>query len=396
MNFLRYYFYYIFLHLTLAGSSLIQIGDAISVNLDSFVTYKHSSNILKSETNEKSDGLYIISPGAVVNFGKPGTAFDLKLKANYDIIQYQDYSDLDINLSKLYLNGSYNPSERLNNSFSYSNFEGQTARSELSVEGAPALVETSSESASFSTSYQYSPKLSFSLGVNQRDLKYDTYTDQLASKKSTTIPFNLIYQYSNKLSVVYGVSLTETEIGERKAYFLGNQYIQPAYETDSVYYNIGLRGTILPKLTGQFDVGYRTLSFSTNTNDFNAFGATSALSWTLTPKLRTTLNLSRDFDAAGSGSTYRLTKGNLSTVYSINSEFKLSLNLGRTGKYFKSNSALVGGQSGRGETLTNISLNLHYIPSENYSFIAGYNTVRSDAITDYDLKEFRLTAKLKY
>ena len=54
-----------------------------------------------------------------------------------------------------------------------------------------------------------------------------------------------------------------------------------AYDTNSVYYNLGLKGTILPKLTGQFSVGYHTLKFSTNTNDFNAFGATSALTWTL-------------------------------------------------------------------------------------------------------------------
>ncbi len=396
MNFLRYYIYYIFLHLTLVGSSLIQVGDAISVSMDSSATYKHSSNILKTETNEQSDGIYTISPGAVVNFGKPGTALDLKLKANYDIISYQDHSNLDINLSKVYLNGSYSPSDLSNSSFSYSNVEGRSAKSDLSIAGAPSLVETSTETVSFFTSYRYSPKLSLSLGVNQSELTYETYSDQLASKKSTSIPFNLIYQYSNKLSLVYGVSLTETKIGERKAYFNGIENTQLAYETDAVYYNIGLRGTILPKLTGQFDVGYRTLSFSTNTNDFNAFGANSALTWTLTPKLRTTLNLSRDFDAAGSGSTYRFTKGNLSTVYAINNEFKLSLNLGRTGKYFKSNPALVGGQSGRGETLTNISLNLHYIPSENYSFIAGYNSVRSDAVDDYDLREFRLTAKLKY
>ena len=34
MNFLRYYIYYILLHLTLTGSSFVQIGDAISVHVD--------------------------------------------------------------------------------------------------------------------------------------------------------------------------------------------------------------------------------------------------------------------------------------------------------------------------------------------------------------------------
>ena len=396
MNFLRYYIYYIFLHLTLAGSSLVQVGDAISVNMDASATFKDSSNILKSETNELSDTIYIITPGAVVNFGKYGTILDLKLRAYYDILKYQNHSDLETNLSKVFLNGSFNPSDLTSSSFSYSNLEGQLAKSQLSIAGAPALIETSKETASFFTSYRYSPKLVFSLGVNQTELTYDTYSDQLASRKSTTIPFNLIYQYTNKLSIVYGISLTDTEIGERTAYFSGIPFNMASYDTDSVYYNVGLKGTILPKLTGQFSVGYHTLSFSTDTNDFNAFGATSSLTWTLTPKLKTMFNFSRDFDAAGNGSTYRHTKGTLSTVYSLNNEFKFSLNITKAGKYFKSNSAREGERFGRGEKLDNVSLNLHYIPSANYSYVVGYNYVRSDALRDYDLNEFSLIAKLKY
>ena len=390
MNFLRYYIYYIFLHLTLVGSSLIQVGDAISVNLDSSATYKHSSNILKTETNEQSDGIYIISPGAVVNFGKPGTVFDLKLKAKYDIISFQDHSSLDINLSKVYLNGSYSPSGLSDSSFSYSNVEGRTARSDISSSSGSDLIETFRESASFSTSYRYSPKLALSLGVNYLDLTYDTDADKLASKKSITIPFNLSHLYSNNLSVIYGVAVTDTEIGERTA------YSQPAYNTDSIFYNLGLSGSILPKLSGQFNVGYRTLSFSTATDHLNALGATSALTWSMTPKLRSTLNFRKDFDVAGNGNTHRYTKLNLSTVYSINNDFRLSLNLGRTAKDFISNPLIYGDSSSREERLRNFSLNLHYIPSKNYSFIAGYYTVRSDAIDDYDLREFRLTAKLKY
>jgi hypothetical protein len=134
MNFLRYYFYYIFLHLTLTGSSFVQIGDAISVHVDSSASYKHISNILKAKTDEISDGVYVLTPGAVLNFGKPGTPLDLSLSAKYDIYQYQDYENLDINLMKVYLNGSYNPSEIFNSNFSYSNLEGQSAKSEFSVD----------------------------------------------------------------------------------------------------------------------------------------------------------------------------------------------------------------------------------------------------------------------
>lgn len=390
MNFLRYYFFYIFLHLTLTGSSLVQIGDAISVKLDASATYKHTSNILKSEVGEISDSFYVFSPGAVLNIGTPGTPLDLKVKAKYDIFQYNDYDIYDINCLKVYLDGSYIPSQLSSSVFSYSNIESQSAISELSTKANPALVEVSTENASFFATYKYSPKLSFSLGANQKeityDTTYDTYTDQLASKKSTSIPFKVIYHYTNKLSLLYGVTFTDTEVGPNKKY--------RGYNTDSIYYNVGLEGIILPKLSGHFDVGYRTLQYDTSLRDFNAFGVNSSLKWTMSPKFYTTINISRDFDAAGSGGSYRFTRGNFTSVYSINTEYKLSFNFGHTAKFFRKNPIME--TKSRGEKLTNASFNLHYYPSQNYSFSTGYNYIKSDALDDYDLREFKLSANFKY
>ena len=402
MNFLRYYIYYILLHLTLTGSSFVQIGDAISVHVDSSASYKHISNVLKVDTNQISDDLYIITPGAVLKFGKSGTPIDFNLSAKYDIYEYQYYDNLDINLMKVYLNGSYNPSEILNSNFSYSNSEGQSAKSELSVptNDTLALVETTTESVSLLTSYKYSPKLSFSLGVKQSELVYDSAADRnsLSSKKSTHIPFNLIYKYSNKLNVLYGVTFSNNKIGARTTTRRVNgntvNLTQQAYETDSVYYNVGLGGTILPKLTGNFDVGYRTLSFSDNINDFNAFGATSSLTWKTFPKLKTSINFSRDFDSAGNGGTFRSTAANINALYSISTDYKLSASFGRTRKFFRGDANR--DIKSRNEFLRNYSLNLQYYPSDNYNFSAGYTLTKSDAISDYEAKEFRLSANLKY
>ena len=388
MNFLRYYFFYIFLHLTLTGSSFVQIGDAISVKLDASATYKHTSNILKSEVGEISDSFYVFSPGAVFNIGTSGTPLDLNVKAKYDIFQYNDYDIYDINRLKVYLDGSYIPSQLSSSVFSYSNIESQVAISELSTKANPALVEVSTENTSFFTTYKYSPKLSFSLGANQKEITYDTYTDRLASKKSTSIPFKVIYHYTNKLSLLYGVTFTDTEVGPITEYSL------PAYNTDSIYYNLGMKGDILPKISGHFDVGYRTLQYDTSLRDFNAFGVTSSLKWTMSPKFYTTINISRDFDVAGSGGTYRFTRGNFTSVYSINTEYKLSFNFGHTAKFFRKNP--ITNTKSRGEKLTNASFSLHYYPSQNYSFSTGYNYIKSDALDDYDLREFKLSANFMY
>ena len=90
--------------------------------------------------------------------------------------------------------------------FSYSTVEGQSAKSELSLIDSPALVQRTTETATFFANYRYAPKLSLSLGVKESELTYETYSDQLSSKKITTIPFNLIYHYSNKLSLVWHIS----------------------------------------------------------------------------------------------------------------------------------------------------------------------------------------------
>ena len=300
-------------------------------------------------------------------------------------------------MTKVYLLGSYDHSDLFNTNFSYSNLEGQLSRSQLlGTTVAPRLIMTETENISISSSYKFSPKLSISTGLNLSDEGYSTYADQLSTKKTRVIPFHLSYKFSNKLSFVYGLTLSEREVGERVAFYRGLRFLLSPYDTRSSYYSFGLKGSILPKLTGQFDVGYRKLSFSTSSNDLHALGATSALTWSMTPKLSTSLKLNRDFDASGSGSTHRFTSGDLSAIYTLNNEYKLSLNLGRNEKYFKKNSARRFDDSNREETITNIAVDLHYVPTENYSFIIGYNTIESNAIDDYKLGQFKFTANLRY
>ena len=401
MNFLRYYAYYIFLHLTLAGSSLLQVGDAVSINLDSSATYKHSSNITKLENSEKSDGIYTFSPGAVINIGKSGTPLDLRIRTKYDIIIYDDYEDLDINRLKIFFDGSLISSERLNTTFSFSDLESPSALSTLSLRGEN-LVEITNKEISFNTNYRLTPKLIFSFGMDKSERTYETLKHLLSDRDSTNCPIRLIYEYSNKLSVLYGININDTKIFGREYYVINllNQSVEtrnaPSYDTESVYYSFGLRGDILPKLTGQFDLGYHTFDFSTPTNNFDSFGFSSRLTWDFTPKLKTSFILNRNFDVAGTGRTFRSTQGFINTAYSLNNEYRLSFSIGHTGKYFRARQVSEDRQVGRGEKLSQFSINLYYVPSDNYSFSTCYNYVNSDARSDYSLSEFVITGKLKY
>ena len=119
------------------------------------------------------------------------------------------------------------------------------------------------------------------------------------------------------------------------------------------------------KVSGSFDVGYRSLEFSTATKDYNSFGTTSSLAWEVTPKLRSTLNFSRNFDVSGAGSTFNANNFQLSNVYSINDEYKLSITLGYVDKEYRANPNRFLENLTREESLKNASVRLSYAPSRN-------------------------------
>ena len=330
---------------------------------------------------------------------------DAKLTVKYDIIDNKDYDNLDINFFRYTLNGSLTPSQILGNNFQFSKTEGQSARSDLDLlapqnasNDKKSLVETTTRLFSFYTTYSYLPKLTISLGLSHSERTFDTFKLQLASKESDTIPLKLIYKYSSKLNILYGVTYTDTEIGDRL--LVNNSLIRfiPGYGTESLYYNVGFSGDILPKVSGSFDVGYRSLEFSTATKDYNSFGTTSSLAWEVTPKLRSTLNFSRNFDVSGAGSTFNANNFQLSNVYSINDEYKLSITLGYVDKEYRANPNRFLENLTREESLKNASVRLSYAPSRNFNCSASYNFIQADAGKNYgyDLSEYEITANIKY
>lgn len=380
MNFLRFYLYTIILHLTLTGSSFVQIGDAVSVKLDSSVAYTNTDNLFRDDSNKESDGYFTITPGVEVSFGQNQAGLDLKLGLAYDLTRYSDFDQFDSDLLKFNIGGSTDQRSNFDTKFSYSQVESQSPRSSFDVAGDPDLIEATQTRFSVSTEFSYSPKLSIGLGIKGNDLEFDTFANQLAGKESYTIPFDLIFSHSEKLDVVYGITYTNRDVNAITA------TNRDAYETDSYYYNVGLRGDLLPKLSGQFSVGYRTLEYSNDISDLNTLGIKSSLNWKLTPKFQSLISINRGFDSAGSGETYELTTVRIANSYTINSEYAAGLNFGFSEKDYRS----------RTDNMNDFSLTLTYIPNYNNQFTIGFFMVDSDYLIDYEVEELRFSADFKY
>lgn len=394
MNSLYKFFIFIFtVPVFLIGSQFAQIGDNVSLTLDTSASYSNKSNIYKS-TTEISDDILVFSPGILFNFGAPESRMDMSLKLSYDILRYSSLDQLDTDLFSSFFNSQFRGSST-NVILNYSYIERQSAQSSLlGREVSPldeTLIETESNNANLLISYNYSPKLSLSTGYQLDKLDYTTYSLEFASKENVTIPLNLTYKYSQKLGIVYGVEFTEREVGDR---FNPDTraLTRSGYTSDDVFYKIGLNGQLLPKLSGTFNVGYRTVKFSDDRADGNkdTWAMDSRLFWKVTPKLSTNFLLRRKFDSAGSGDSYNTTSISVGNNYKLNTEFSLSLKGDFAFKEYVEN-------KNRTDESNTYSLRLNYLPISNLVLSGTYSFLDNRSHTfKYKSRDFSLSANFKY
>jgi hypothetical protein len=373
----------------LLATQFAQLGDAVSVTLDSSVTYASTTNVYKTSARTSAN-YFVWSPGVKLDFSQGESNFDLSLMLAYDLNRYQSLSNLDSDLLKASLFGSYRGAftQVLLN---YGRTEGQSAQADLTGSTSANfedLIETNSDNLSLIAKYKYSPKLSISSGVEANNLSYSTYASQFSSKESFTIPLDIIYHFSEKLDVIYGIEYTNREIGFTSSGKGG-------YSTDSMYYKVGLSGEIRPKLDGNISVGLRHIDFS-NEDVVNysrtykeTFGLQSNLSWRLTPKFSSILFLTRNYDTAGSGDSYNQTKVSLINRYLINSEFSINTLASLSSKKFLSGSR-------RTDELDRYEVNLDYFPHQNVIISMGYAYTDSRAASKYAGEDFSLRASILY
>jgi hypothetical protein len=278
------------------------------------------------------------------------------------------------------------------------------------------LVELNTTTGDLDAEYRVSPKFSFSAGVRYDETEYQTYKDRLADREKTSFPLNIYYELTPKLDLTLGYTYSTTDIeGNNTSFFSPvnglTDVVQSGYEKDTHFYNVGLRGNILTKLTGYFKIGYRSISngdSTISTNIFTPIGPASAttftdrddsgmlgldanLTWMATTKLLLQLGLSRDFGAGGEGESSEITRANLMGNYSFNTHWSAMANLGYTGTDYPDDQ--------RDEEQFTGGLRFNYVLNTNWRFSAGYTYTDNDssrANSSYDNNSLDVTAILRY
>jgi hypothetical protein len=366
-----------------SAAPLVSIGDNTDVFFNGSSSLRWSSNIFRDKDEEESDLLWTVSPGFEINVGRGVSNADLSIITRYDVISYQDNDQMDTELFHIKAVGSYKTS-RLNLKGSVSFDENKLSSGENNVTND--LVEYDTTAGNLDVEYRVSPKFSFGAGFRYDDREYQTFGDRFADREKTSFPLDVFYELTPKLDLSLGYTHTSTDVEATLINPNGD------HTQESSFYNLGVRGKLLPKLTGFFKVGYRN-----NENDRPGFkdsdtlGLDADLTWTAASKLTVRLKLSRDFGVGGEGQFTENTSADLIGIYAINNYFSASANLGYTISDYTN--------TGREDDQLNGGVRLSYSLNQHWRFSTGYTYTENDsneANRYYDDHSLNLTAVLRY
>ena len=362
------------------AAPLVSIGDNVDIFFNGSSSVQWQSNVFYDEADEQDDIRFTVSPGFEVNVGRGQSNLDLRIITRYDIIRYDELSDLDNELFHIKAISSYR-SSRWDVDGLVSLDENQSSGRDGNSNVKGQLTESETIRANLNGEYRLSPKFSVGSGVSYTDKQY-LDRENLADRESFMIPVDIFYELTPKVDLSVGYKHTTTEIGETLS--------KSSYDQERHFFNIGARGNLLPKLTGFFKVGYTSVD-SRNGDSRGTMGLDANFTYAATPKLKTTFALNRRFGVGGEGQQTTNTRANLSANYSINSNYSASANFAYTLREYET--------LGREDNVYSTGVRLSYVPNRYWSFSTGYNYFENDSNSPnqgYEAHMVDLSASLRY
>lgn len=388
----------------LSASELVSIGDNASIQFVGSSSVRYSSNIFRSRRDEVEDVIWTLSPGFVLDVGRGLSGTSFGLSTQYNIVRYEDFSRLNSELLSLSANASHNTG-RLNLRSRASFRQRQSSTGDGDVRVQDDLIKSDFYSADINGSYRLSPKFGFSAGFVYSGREYTTFSERFADRDISSFPMSISYELTSKVDMLLGYTYSVEDIGDADN---GLRFVG-AYKNKRHRLNLGLRGDLLPKLSGTFRVGYNTRTSEdsvilrrdslgrittrseTNREDTNALGLHADLNWAMTPKLISGLQLSHDFGIGGEGYSTETTRVSVSGRYSISRRISASSVFGYVFRDYSNIS--------REDNEYFFSARLGYKINEHMSFSTGYEYSESNSNFgqfDYETHSVSARVSLRY
>lgn len=359
----------------LIGATTASASVPLGNGAEAFVTLKagveYNDNLFLAENNADSDTIWRATPGVNILFGQNSLAQG-SFTYTEEFKFYSDNSDLDASLSKV--NGTWaydNTKTKVDAKAGFEQLDQPTA----DARGA-GLVKRDVIDASVSSEVSLTEKTSVKLGLAYNDTDYAARS--FADWEYYQIPVNYYYEVAPKLDASFGFSYKDNMLGNGRS------------DTEEYFYNVGARGDLAPKLTGEVTLGYKQSEPARGDSE-STFGIDSNFSYAYSPKTTFDANLSNGFGFSGIGESYRTLAFGGGVTLSPTEQLQLN------GRVTYSNNAYL--TTSQDDDLIAITLGASYKYSEFLSFAGSYaytDNASNKAGSDFTGNVLSLTASLRY
>ena len=380
---------------TPSAAALVTIGDHASLFFNGSASVRANDNIFLTETDEESDIVFVFAPGLELNIGASANA-NINIYYREDFYRYNDNSQLDSNQSNVYFS-SYLDQPRLELRLNAS-FE-QLVQASPDARAIPGqLVDRDYARISARGEYDVSDRTSVSLGLEWTDTQYKS--PLFVDLETFSVPVNFYYELTPLVDLSIGYRFRDSNTGNRRNVLsldplvFGPEQRVPSY-TD-LFFNVGARGELAPKLVGETRVGYQERQVDGGVNK-DALSFALDFSHFTTARTTLTAGLFRDFETGGLGAAIISTGGSLGVRHTLSQ--LVALQAGAT--YFERNweRGQADGQQNREEETFDLSLGVTYSPNVFVDLSGGY-VFRTNSSNlsgfGYDNNIFSFTASLRY
>ena len=378
----------------LSASPLISVGDSVNIFFNGRAALRYQSNVFNRPA-ANDDFSFILGPGVEVDIGNDSPVFNMNIRYREDFYFYTKYTDLNNSRANVFLNASYNRGPlSTNGGFSFVQTQQNTAQNTLGLAALNTnLVQRDLYNAFIKNQYNFSEKYWMRLGFSWNRVEYtnnSTFGFAYQDRDYYSVPVDFSYRVTPKWSIGPGFRYRYTDL-----------YANPA--NNARYYsdwfaNLAVTGEIFPKLTTNVNIGYQVRDGS-NVSDDGRFTVLASFFYNLSEKTELFLDVTKDFDSGGTGSSVDSIDVGVGARYNINSylytvaEFEYGLD---DYQNFAGNP-----QAGREDNLYTFSVSLGWTPPA-YTFLSasiGYSYFKNDSNTpgiSYDNNAVTLQVNVRY
>ncbi len=366
----------------------VMLGENSSLSMSMGGAIQYNDNVFLDSTDKESDTIWVFSPGVELNFGQEPSNAHVKLLYVHDFITYSDNSRLNRDTPDLKLDGLLR-SIKSNIDFGLSYKEN--SQNDASNNLAGDLATRNILNAHVNGEWSMSAKSSLEAGYHLSDVQYDDA--RFYDREAYSIPLNYYWAVTPKVDASVGYRFRNTSYEPDGVRIRQNPQAPGLYrsDTDDQFFNVGVRGEIGAKTTGEIRVGVQERDFNTpGVKKEDLFSVDARAVWQATEKSNLSVLFSRDFNADSFGTSIE------SSDFQVGGSTTLQENLTGFASIRFSKDDYQGGRSDDG---LYGQVGVTYSPSSNTALSVAYIIYNNDSDfipADFDNSVFNISGTLRF